>query len=1376
MNRKRLLSLALMLCVWAGLAQAQSFDFPKAWQQTPAFPTAEGFGKYATGGRGGRVVTVTTLEDDAVNPPVGSLRWAVKQYPDEPVTVVFNVSGWIILKDVLRITRSTGITIAGQTAPGEGITVYPRMFSINGAKNVVVRNMRFRTSSKGFDGSDLVNNVQGTLDQALCAENAENVIFDHCTFGWSAEEIVNNQTSHLQTYQYCILHEGLYDAGHHKGKPRSFGCQWGGAQSTFHHNMLIHNNSRSPRIQGARKSAGDVVVYNEFLNNVICNWGSQGAVYGGENDQNGLYTGHQVNYCNNYYKPGAATKHTMSSPLKYKFMIPSHATMVSEWHLSGNYMEGHAGITKNNKNGVVNENPNLIKLMDNWLVPETFYPGYRFDISKYTMKDKMQTAEEAYKDVLAKAGCITRDGIELRLVKEATDGTSTYGGTFGDGGIYGIIDDPLDAEMEKNANGSYYYPGEKKDSRPEAWDTDGDGMPDAWEDANGFDKNNAADGNYINGEGYTALEKYLASLMGEEITGTFTTPGSYMKIVAVDGTGDFTTVQAAVDACSKDGARNFIFIKNGTYNEQVTIPATSVITILGESRDGVVITRAKSHKEVDDEKVTTTMYVEGMDFYGENFTVVNSAGPDAGQAEALTNRGDRMTLKNVAIKANQDGLRFDDSSRSYLYKCYVEGTVDYIFDSGIAFLDSCEIKQVNRAGYIVAPGNHFASVGRDITSEATGYSNVWGLGLFLRNCTLTADNSIGAKSSHLGRNWGKQSSAAYFINCRMGNHISDVGFVEMSAGATRYLGEYGSMDLDGNKLDLSKRVSWSITQDESHNPQIMTSALINKLFNTEYVYAKGAEQSVHCNGVFAPKPMVASPLRPAKFTNNAGTLEWTKIDAAKGYLIYKNGRFLALATTNSYNDATYSEGDVYTLRSMSTNGSLSLLAEAGKTYSDKDDTPQEGVEDDGVFPGDDPITEESSANIDAAATNYAANQWEHYAAQEYAGGSGTKDDPYLIETPEQLMRLAVNVENKAHVEAYFGGKYSKGRYFKQTKDIVLSENTFAGIKWIRHTLAEQPGLTNVPGFKEENLDVDPETYTLKSGSRTFSGIGKKNNDDDYQKFSGVYDGDGHAIIGMVKNTASGIAAIFNETDGAVIKNLIVKDSYVAGNSNASLLVGRAIGTTVLNCYTSGIIFDGGSYSAGLIANAENCRILNSASDAWIWGKNNLGGLTGKMLNNSMINNCYYGGWTGPRFWSVSALKYCGAVSPELGYNTPSEATNCYWADTCTVRYFATPLEAINVGNSSRGTVTNCKAVSAEEVEATVAALNAEAINIPDACMWKVENGAPMLNFPNASTGIDEIRGTGNAVGDGAVYTIQGIRVKKPVKGIYISNGRKVVVK
>lgn len=1357
MKQKSLL-LLLFALLFTLTGNAQTYDLPKVWQQTPAFLTAEGFGKYATGGRGGRVVTVTTLEDDAENPPVGSLRWAINQYPNEPVTVVFDVSGWIILKDVLRLNRKGGITIAGQTAPGEGITLYPRMFSINGAKNVIVRNMRFRTGSKGWDGSDLINGFQGTVDQALCAENAENVIFDHCTFGWSAEEIVNNQTSHLQTYQYCILHEGLYAAGHHKGSARSFGCQWGGAQSTFHHNMLIHNYSRSPRIQGARKSAGDIVVYNEFVNNVIYNWGRQGACYGGENDQDGVYSGHQVNYCNNYYKPGPATKRAITNPSNYTFFSPSSATMVSEWHFSGNYMDGNATITADNSKGIVNDNTALIKLYDQWLEPTVFYPGYKFNLEKYTYKNKMQTAQEAYTDVIAKVGCLTRDGIEKRLIEECSNGTATYGGSCGNG-TYGIIDDPLDAEMKVNTNGSYYYPDEKKESRASGWDTDGDGMPDAWEDDYGFDKNNAADGNYVNAEGYTALEKYLGSLMGEEITGTFTAPGSFMKIVAKDGSGDYTTVQAAVNACSTDGTRNFIFIKNGTYEEQVTVLSNVVVTMLGESRDGVVITRAKSHREIDDEEITSTMYLHCKDFYGENFTVVNSAGPAAGQAEALTNNGDRMTLKNVAIKANQDGLRFNDSSRSYLYNCYIEGTVDYIFDSGIAFIDNSEIKQVNQAGYIVAPGNHFAQISREVSKEKTGYSNLWGLGLFLRNCTLTHDGSIGNGSSHLGRNWGKTSSAAYFINCKMDKHISDVGFVDMSTDAVRYLGEYGSMDLEGNKLDLSKRVSWSITNDEAHNPQIMTSALINNLFNTEYVYALGAEQSVHCSGLYEPKPMVASLGRPASFKAENGTLTWSVVEGAKGYLIYKNGRYLALATECTYTDPTYTAGDVYTLRTMTSTGSMSLFAESGQSYADPDDTPQEGVEDDGIFPTDVPISE-STANTDGAATNYATTEWEHYAAATYAGGNGTEDDPYLIETPEQLMKLAVEVGNKALVEKNFGVGYSKGKYFKQTKDIVLSTNTMSGITWLSYTNGTV-------------TSSDPEKYALSSGNRTFSGIGYKKSDVDYQRFAGVYDGDGHTISGLI-NTAKGISAIFNETEGAVIKNLVVKNSFVMGNSNASLLVGRAVNSTILNCATSGIMFGGGSYVAGIVGNLDNSQVLNCFTDAWIWGKNNIGGIAGKVLNNSLIYNSYFNGWCGPRFWGIGKFQYSGAISPELGYNTANEAKKCYWTDSCVVRYFTTPLEAINVKNSSGGVVKDCKAISVSEVQNTVDMLNEEIVNIPYSYRWKVENGMPMLDFSSAPTGIVQIIADEKI--KEATYNIQGQRVITPKKGIYIKKGKKIIYK
>lgn len=506
-----------MLCLSVSEACATDYDWPTATQNILAFPTAGGFGKYATGGRGGRVVTVTTLEDDADSPIEGSLRWALQQYSDEPITVVFNVSGWIILKDALRLNRSTGVTVAGQTAPGEGITIYPRMFSINGSSNVIIRNIRCRTGSHAYDGSDLVEGAE-TVDQAFNAENTENIIIDHCTFGWSAEEIVNNQCCHFNTFQYCLLHEGSYDAGHHKGSARSFACQWGGSQSTFHHNMLAHNHSRSPRFQGARDD--DYIVYNEYINNVNYNWGKVNACYGGENNQTKRYSGHQVNFVNNYYRRGPATIKAGFTPM---FAVVTAGSKTSNWYFGGNYMDGYSSITADNSTGVsVDGSTSLVTFEDEFIEPTNFYPNYSFDLEAYTYRYDMETAEDAYQTVLDKVGCIVRDSIERRIVRECEEGTAVYGGSWNSAGKYGIIDDPTDAEMVYNTDSSTYCPvAEESIARADGWDTDGDGMPDEWETANGFDASNADDGNYINAEGYTALEKYLAELMGEEITGDF---------------------------------------------------------------------------------------------------------------------------------------------------------------------------------------------------------------------------------------------------------------------------------------------------------------------------------------------------------------------------------------------------------------------------------------------------------------------------------------------------------------------------------------------------------------------------------------------------------------------------------------------------------------------------------------------------------------------------------------------------------------------------------------------------------------------------------------------------------------------------------------
>ena len=259
----------------------------KEKDQLTAFPTAEGFGKYATGGRGGKVVTVTTLDDSGE----GSLRWAFNQYPDEPLTIVFAVSGEIQLKSALSIKRADW-TLAGQTAPGEGIVLSHNKVNFGGSQNFIVRNMRFRSGATDTGGNVLT-------DQACGVENCSNFIFDHCNFGWSVEENMNTQDSHFLTVQYSIVHEGLYNAGHPKGV-RGYGTQWGGSPATYHHNLLAHNNSRSPRFNGAR--GDDYVVFMEYINNVNYNFGSGGA-YGGENTAdivkyNGKNSAHECNFIN----------------------------------------------------------------------------------------------------------------------------------------------------------------------------------------------------------------------------------------------------------------------------------------------------------------------------------------------------------------------------------------------------------------------------------------------------------------------------------------------------------------------------------------------------------------------------------------------------------------------------------------------------------------------------------------------------------------------------------------------------------------------------------------------------------------------------------------------------------------------------------------------------------------------------------------------------------------------------------------------------------------------------------------------------------------------------------------------------------------------
>ena len=253
--------------------------YSQADNQQIAFPGAEGWGRFATGGRttdpaiGSKVYYVTSLDDylSSEEPIEGTLRWALTTGDDTPRTILFKVGGTINLKERLKCPRPN-VTIAGQSAPGGGICISGANIYIH-SKNFIVRYIRFRAGD-----------LSGSNYSALGIENTENIIIDHCSFSWSMEENVTMYDNKYTTMQWCIFSEPLYVSKHDKGA-RGYGAQWGGEHSTFHHNLFAHCVGRTPLVNGARdKSASghDAFVDTEIINNVHFNWGNKGALYGGQ--------------------------------------------------------------------------------------------------------------------------------------------------------------------------------------------------------------------------------------------------------------------------------------------------------------------------------------------------------------------------------------------------------------------------------------------------------------------------------------------------------------------------------------------------------------------------------------------------------------------------------------------------------------------------------------------------------------------------------------------------------------------------------------------------------------------------------------------------------------------------------------------------------------------------------------------------------------------------------------------------------------------------------------------------------------------------------------------------------------------------------------
>lgn len=470
-----------------------------ATEKTPAFPGAEGFGRYVTGGRGGNVYHVTSLADDG---SVGTLRWALSKAGVK--TIVFDVSGTIHLQSALNITVGN-VTIAGQTAPGDGICVADYPVAIK-ANNVIVRYMRFRLGNKNV----LVNGADGW--DGFGGFDQQDWIIDHCSVSWSIDECLSVLGNKNTTVQWCLVAQSLVNSGHTKGA-HGYGGNWGGSGASFHHNLIAHHGSRTPRL-GPRPTT-QLDERMDMRNNVIYNFGGNGC-YGGE--------GMKVNIVNNYYKPGPGTPTDKKGyriagvgirTNAYVNTYPAYAPALHLWgkyYVTGNYNSKYTTVNQDNWTyGVINQ-------IDANNCDGTFTQETKDSIKLTEPIDYILTtthsAADAYARVLDFAGAsLHRDSFDELMVSDARNSKATYTGSGLSKGFVNSQDDnkPADADASWSA-----WPTLASKDAPK--DTDGDGMPNEWELAKGLDPTDPNDGKTVGADGYTNLENYLNSLVADITT------------------------------------------------------------------------------------------------------------------------------------------------------------------------------------------------------------------------------------------------------------------------------------------------------------------------------------------------------------------------------------------------------------------------------------------------------------------------------------------------------------------------------------------------------------------------------------------------------------------------------------------------------------------------------------------------------------------------------------------------------------------------------------------------------------------------------------------------------------------------------------------
>lgn len=497
-----------------------------------AFPTAEGYGRYARGGRGGRIVEVTNLNDSGA----GSLRQAL-EVEKGPRIVVFKVGGVIELKSVLCIPDDGGdVYVAGQTAPGDGITLINYDFGAMGAQDVVIRDIRVR-----------VGDMNGKSTGGMGLGSCNHSIVDHCSISWATDEGFSSRSAQNISFQWNIIAESLNESVHYdandrnKTEPHSFAASISGYTGSFHHNLLVDNTGRNVSLAGAMEQ--DAKTYGgqlDFRNNVIYNWRDR-TTDGGVR---------RLQFVNNYYKAGAVSNTNLHVVSLDGNELGTND--MQKMYVSGNKMTDSKG------NAILDSGD------DAWAKGKAKSGGknstdadVRSDKPFFESYVNTQSADDAYKSVIAAAGANfpKYDYLDSRYLKEVSNGTYTYTGSKA--GLKGIID-------SQNDVGGYPNNSNFKGGTAPA-DSDHDGMSDVWEKEHGLDPNDASDGSIVSlsADDYTNVEMYLNELAGDsvEYNGITETISAFETIEAES----FSSQHGVRIEDLASGGQNIGFIENGDW-------------------------------------------------------------------------------------------------------------------------------------------------------------------------------------------------------------------------------------------------------------------------------------------------------------------------------------------------------------------------------------------------------------------------------------------------------------------------------------------------------------------------------------------------------------------------------------------------------------------------------------------------------------------------------------------------------------------------------------------------------------------------------------------------------------------------------------------